>query len=382
MNNFKNTFLFTTLVAVCITIAFFAGYVFHSMQPASDHLPLVYEAYSLLRDHALNPLPANPTIEYGMIRGMVEAYGDPFTMFVEPPQHELQTNSLEGKYGGIGIQLGTDPEGFYVLHPYAESPAQKAGILDGDRLLKVDDLEVTPQTPSDTIASAVRGPVGQTVTLLVGRMPDYTPLEFKIKREEIAIPSVAWHIEPSEPRLGIIEINIIADTTPNEIKRAVDDLQSRGATAFALDLRNNGGGMLDAGINVAKLFLVEGVVIEEQYRDEDIKSYRVEKPGSLADIPLIVLVNENTASAAEIIAGALQVHQRAKLIGAQTYGKNTIQLLFELSDHSSLHVTTAQWWIPGLDTPRPGKGLQPDVPIPSGSNPDPVIQAAIHILFP
>jgi carboxyl-terminal processing protease len=208
------------------------------------------------------------------------------------------------------------------------------------------------------------------------------PIEVSVKREEIALPSVTWHLDAGEPRLGVIEINVIAATTSDEIQKAVKDLQSRGATAYALDLRNNGGGLLDAGIDIARLFLKDGVVMEQQFRGQEVKTYRVEKPGPLADIPLAVLVNGSTASASEIIAGALQAHERARLIGEPTYGKNTIQLVFELRDHSSIHVTAAQWWIPGLDAPRPGKGLQPDVPAKPGGPPDPVIQAAIKALFP
>jgi carboxyl-terminal processing protease len=379
----KNIFLFTILVAIWITVAFFAGYATRALHPSNDELPLLNEAYSLLGDHALNPLPTSPAMEYGMIRGMVQAYGDPHTTFAEPPQAELEMNSLEGKFGGIGVRLGTDPQGYYILYPYPDGPAIEAGIKEGDRLLMVDKLEVTPSTPIDSISAAVRGPVGERVTLKVGRPPDYTPLVITIKREEIALPSVTWHLDAGEPRLGVLEVNIIAETTPNEIQRAVNDLKGRSAMAFALDLRNNGGGLLEEGINIARLFLRDGIIIEEQYRGQDVTSYRVEKVGSLADIPLVVLVNENTASAAEIIAGSIQAHQRGKLIGSQTYGKNTIQMVFELRDHSSLRVTAAHWWIPGLDFPKDGHGLQPDIPIPAdeAGGSDPVIAAAILALF-
>ncbi len=383
MNSFKNTFIFTIVAAICITTAFIAGYLVSSRNPAGPGFPLLNEAYDIIRDHGLKPLPTPPAIEYGMLHGMTDAYGDPFTRFVEPPQNELETDSLKGKFGGIGVRLDNDPQGNYVLYPFQDSPAAKAGIRDGDRLLGVDSLVVVAGTPVDTISAAIRGSVGSTVTVKVGRAPDFSPIEFKIKREEIALPTVTWHLDAGEPRLGVIEVNLIGETTPGEISRAEQDLQTRGATAFALDLRNNGGGLLNQGIDIARLFLPSGVIIEQQYRDQKVESYSIEKPGPLANIPMVVLVNENTASAAEIIAGSIQAHGRAKLIGATTYGKNTIQMVFDLQDGSSLHVTAAHWWIPNLEFPKDGHGLTPDIPVTAGEpgKVDPVILAAVQALF-
>jgi len=383
MNSFKQTFAFTFVAAICIAVAFFAGYLVNAANSSSADLPILHEAYSILREHGLKPMPAAPALEYGMARGMTEAYGDPFTRFVEPPQHELETNSLQGKFGGIGVRVGTDSAGNYVLYPFPDGPALKAGILEGDRLLGVDDLFVTSETPVDTISAAIRGPVGDKVTIKVGRLPDYVPVDIQIKREEIALPTVTWHLDAGQPRLGVIEVNLIGETTPGEIRRAVEDMQGRGAAAYALDLRNNGGGLLKEGINIARLFLRDGVVIEQQYRGEKVESYTVKEAGLFVEIPLVVLINENTASAAEIIAGAIQAHGRGKLIGATTYGKNTIQMVFDLEDGSSLHVTAAQWWIPGLEFPKEGHGLVPDLPVEAGEEgkPDPAIAVAIQELL-
>jgi carboxyl-terminal processing protease len=250
-------------------------------------------------------------------------------------------------------------------------------------LLAVDDLEVTSETPVDTASAAIRGPVGDWVTVTVGRPPDFSLIEIKIKRQEIALPTVTWHLDTGETRLGVIEVNLIGETTPAEILRAVEDLQSRGAKGFALDLRNNGGGLLREGINIARLFLRGGIVIEQQYRGQNVEEYTVDKVGQLAEIPLVVLVNENTASAAEIIAGSIQDHGRARLIGSTTYGKNTIQMIFDLQDGSSLHVTAANWWFPTLEFPKDGHGLTPDLQVmtvESGKS-DPVIATAIQELF-
>jgi carboxyl-terminal processing protease len=158
-------------------------------------------------------------------------------------------------------------------------------------------------------------------------------------------------------------------------------LQTRHAAYFVLDLRNNPGGLLSAGVDIARLFLKDGLIMQQQYKGKDVETFRVDKPGPLDAIPLVVLVNHNSASAAEIIAGALKVNKRASLIGTSTFGKDTIQLVYDLQDGSSLHVTSAHWWIPGLDPPLGGNGLQPDIPISpdlENTTPDPFIQAAIQ----
>ncbi len=384
MNRFKRTYLLTLSAVLGLGIAFIAGFLIRGLVPAYDpQFPLLGQAYSLLKDHAYDPLPTSPALEHGMIKGMLQAYGDPFTSFYEPVQARLQSDSLQGSFGGIGVRLGKDAQGYPVLYPFPDSPAQKAGIKDGDRLLKVDALVITPQTSSDDLQGAVRGKVGTSVAITIGHSPDFKPVEITIVRAEIALPSVTWHLDPTEARMGVVEINIIAASTVDEITNAIKDLQGRGATAFVLDLRDNGGGLLDAGIDIARLFLKDGDIIQQQYRGQDVVTYKVEKPGPFADLPMVVLVNQNTASAAEIISGALQAHKRALLIGSQTYGKNTIQLVYQLSDNSSLHITAAHWWIPNLEFPVDGHGLKPDIPIaPDNTDPDAAIKAAIQALFP
>jgi carboxyl-terminal processing protease len=235
------------------------------------------------------------------------------------------------------------------------------------------------------VQSAIRGPSGQSVRLTIGRPPDYTPQQITIRRAQIPEPSVTWHLEPLDPRLGVIAVNLIASSTHDEIQRAVQDLQARHAAYFVLDLRNNPGGLLSAGVDIARLFLKDGLIMQQQYKGKSVETFRADTPGPLDSIPLVVLVNHNSASAAEIIAGALKVNQRARLIGEPTFGKDTVQLVFDLQDGSSLHVTSAHWWIPGLDPPLGGNGLQPDIPIDSESGnaaPDPYILAAIKAFFP
>jgi carboxyl-terminal processing protease len=379
---FKKSFFMTLLVAAVIAAAFFAGFYTHERLFGNTSHPILDQSYELIKNHGLQPLPEDPLIEYGMIRGMLQAYNEPHTYFVEPVQHELQSDTLGGKFGGIGVTLGRDEANYHIVFPFPGSPAEQAGLQDHDRILAVDGKPITPETSVEDLQAAVRGEVGTKVKLIMGRPPDYQEFEVTIVRTEIAIPSTTWRIEPVEPRLGIIRVSVIAASTPDEITQAIHELQSKGATHFALDLRDNSGGLLTSGVDTARLFLSDGIVIEQQYRDEPVKSFNVEKSGPFFDIPLVILVNENSASASEIIAGALQAQKRALLIGRPTYGKNTIQLVFELKDQSSLHITAAKWWVPGLDTPQPGMGLQPDLLLDQAyGDPDPAILAAIQAFF-
>jgi len=378
----RRTFLPILAAVLLLAAGFAAGYLAQDLLgPGQDDWPLLRQAYRILINNGLKDPPPDPVLEYGMIRGMLEAYNDPYSSFIEPPQHELQTNTLQGSFGGIGAELGRDSENYWVLYPYPDSPAAEAGLVDGERLYQVDDLQVTQETPQDSLEAALRGPVGRSVQLSLGSPPDYVPRTVKIRRKEFPIPSVSWRLDEQEPRLGIVKVNLIASSTPDEIRRAIEDLQSRGASAFVLDLRDNYGGLLNAGVEVARLFLKDGVVMEQQYRGREVDRFQVERAGPFADLPLAVLINGNTASAAEIVAGALQAQGRARLIGSHSFGKDTIQLVFDLQDGSSLHVTAARWWIPGLEGPLEGRGLQPDVPVQAEEGEAQVVQAAISELF-
>jgi carboxyl-terminal processing protease len=385
MDHFRRSFLVTFALGVCITIGFAGGYLAHRLSTdAQTQFPILGEAYDLLSKRGIKPLPASPATEYGMIRGMVQAYGDPYTLFVEPAQHELESDALQGSFGGIGVRLSKDQAGNVIIFPFPESPAINEGIREGDRLLAVDDLQITPDISMDSIQAALRGPVGQIVQVTYSQLVNGEPRIARVRREEIALPSVTWHLDADRPQVGVIEINLIAASTPDEIDKALRDLRVRNAVAIILDLRNNYGGLLSAGVDIARLFLKDGIIMANQYRDEGVEEFYIDEPGPYSEIPLVVLVNENTASAAEIIAGAIKVHSRAKIVGVSTYGKDSIQLVFDLKDGSSLHVTAAHWWIPGLTPPISEGGLQPDVviePSPSSNDPDRQLQAAVKTLL-
>ena len=379
--SYKRLILQIFLVLANIVLAFLAGYMVHGfLNPPELEFPVLAEVYELVQTHAYDPIPENPSLEYGMIRGLLAEFNDPNTRFVEPPQHEIDTDALQGAFGGIGVRFVRDEDNAILLYPFPESPAREAGVQDADRLIQVDDTPVPSEMPENEVTALIRGPEGERVRILVVRGGEQ--LEFNIRRVSIALPSVTWYIAPQESRLGIVEVNIIAASTPDEVQNAFEDLLTQGATKFVVDLRDNGGGLLEPGVEIARLFLNNGIIIEQQYRGEAITKYEANSNGTLSGYPIIILVNHGTASAAEIIAGALQANQRAQLLGAPTFGKDSVQFIFDLQDGSSLHITAARWWVPGVDFPTDQGGLVPDIPLdPNDPGVNPAIEAAIEVLF-
>jgi carboxyl-terminal processing protease len=209
----------------------------------------------------------------------------------------------------------------------------------------------------DDITSLLRGEVGTQVKLEVDRVGQ--KLAFDITRAEISVPSVTWRILSQAPDVGYIRLNIFAQTSKDELIKAIDDLKKQGAKKLIFDLRDNGGGLLDASIEIASQF-IDGKVVSEKRRTGGSRDYTAETSGAARDLPLVVLVNGSTASASEIVAGAIQDHGRGVLVGTKTYGKGSVQNVIPLSDGSSLHVTVAEWLTP-KGRQITGQGLQPEV---------------------
>ena len=323
----------------------------------------------------------------GAIGGMVQTFNDPYTFFVEPQTRELERDQLAGKFGGIGANLEQTDAG-YVLSPLAGQPADQAGVRKGDLLLMVDGHEVTPQLTTDEVVALLRGPVGSSITMVVRRGgSDVTTgaaitatvtataaeqeLTFTFNRAEIQTPSIEWRMLDSAPGtadVGYMHQTIFSERSPAEMRQAIAELRAAGAVRFVWDLRGNPGGLLNSAVEQADMWLDGGAIVVEEKAGGLRKTFEA-TPGELAaNAPLVVLVDHGTASASEIVAGALHDHDRAKMVGQQTYGKGSVQLIHELADQSSLHVTTAQWFTPdGLQIS--GHGLAPDIPVADGDDP-------------
>ena len=366
----------------CLSLSYLAGFGAYRLwegqrQPAEraqtmdtrDRMPVYWEAWDHVEASFYGDLPESKDITYAAIAETLTLLNDPYTIFVEPLPRELERDHMRGTFGGIGVDLWHDAEGSMRLTPYPDSPAAEAGVLEGDRLLAVDDQPITKDTTIDGVRAHLHGEVDTPVTLTLSRAEPgqdspTPPFDVTIIRAVIEVPSVTWRVLDQSPTIGYIHIQGFTDRTDEETVDALQALlEDKQVTSLILDLRNNYGGLLDPAITVASQFLEEGVVMYERGKDAD-ESSRPIKPGGIAlDIPLAVLVNINTASASEIVAGALQDYGRALLIGDQTYGKGSVQLIYDLSDGSSLHVTSAIWLTPNGHRIE-GVGLTPDILVP------------------
>lgn len=367
---------FAIINVLFLSLAFGAGYVVRAATSGGWPLPpardpahgyaLLSEVRALLEAHYIGVMPDDRALEYGAVRGLVASVADPYTVFVEPQAHELASQELAGEYGGIGASVSVNVAGEIVLSPYRDSPAARAGVLEGDVLLAVDNAPLAPETTIETATALIRGLVETQVELTV-RHPKGETETLTVRRERFEIPSTVWRSLPTDSAVGVIAISRFSGRTAAEVGQALDELSALGVTHYILDLRNNGGGILEAAVETAAHFLNGGVVMYESQRAAPEKTYTAPAEGVAAGAPLVVLVNGNTASAAEIVAGALLDRGRAPLVGQTTYGKGSVQLVYDLSDGSSLHVTAYRWYTP-TRRDLEASGLPPTYVIAPGSD--------------
>ncbi|GAB4469518.1 MAG: S41 family peptidase [Anaerolineae bacterium] len=362
---------------------FAAGFLFNDLleqrTTSSISLEMLREADGLLAAHYLRPLPPDEARIHGAVSGLVESLGDPYSYFVEPQTAEVDSTNLAGRFGGIGAEIGVNEQGqFFVAQVYRDNPAFEAGLAEGDLIVAVDGVHVDDGSRDlDGVIALIRGEVGTSVTLSVLR--DSQPLELTMVRAEVLLPSVFWQIAAQNAQIGYLQITRFTDRTPEEVRQALTELTDQGAQAFILDLRNNGGGLLDSSVEVAGEFLDGGVVLYEKRSGGREQGINAPRGGSALDQPLAVLINPGTASASEIVAGALQDRARAILIGQNSYGKGTVQAILPMSDGSSLHITTAEWFTPNQNRLE-GQGLQPDRIVEPAGEYDAELLAAVEYL--
>jgi carboxyl-terminal processing protease len=363
----RSTFL-VILVVLMAGAAFAAGYLARDflagrqVAGAADGFALLDEAWSYVDASYLGDRPDQRLVTYGAIRGALNELGDPYTVFVEPVAREHERDSLRGNYGGIGANLSRNEDGELLLDPIPGNPAEAAGIERGDVLLAVDGREITPEMTVSDIAQLVRGEKGTTVVLTVRHPESSEPVDIAVVRGDILIPSVTYRLLDEAPAIGYIQLSRFSGESGKEIETAITALQAQGAAALILDLRHNGGGLLDAAIEVAGHFLDGGPVMIQKSRTEEERTYDASQGAVAGAMPVIVLIDGETASSSEILAGALQDRGRARLVGSRTFGKGSVQLVYDLSDGSSVHVTSSRWYTPNrheIDE----QGLQPDIPV-------------------
>ena len=280
------------------------------------------------------------------ITGLLDQLGDPHTAFMTPDEYEGLRIQTTGEYGGLGIQIGVRNDWVTVISPLPNTPAERAGLQPGDRIVKVDG-ESTRGWNEDQAVSRLRGPNGSRVTIEIARLGVEEPIPFTITREEIHVQSVRNSFM-LEQGIGYVSLSVFSETSTQEVRTAINNLRRQGMRGLVLDLRSNPGGLLDQSISLSDLFLDRGEQISEvRARDpRDRQEFSARTPDEYPEMPIVVLVNGYSASASEILAGALQDHDRALVLGETTYGKGSVQTLFNLDDGYALKMTTARWYTP------------------------------------
>lgn len=306
-----------------------------------------HQNWWLVRQNALKQRTKNREETYSVIGKMLASLDDPFTRHLQPSQYRNLQVSTSGELTGVGLQIALDDETgvLQVVTPIAGSPAEKAGIKPGDRILKINGVS-TNQFTLDEAAAQMRGPRGSQVILTVaGKQEELR--EVALVRDRIALNPVIAELRssPGTVPVGYIRLNQFNGNAVAEVAHAISSLEKQGADAYILDLRNNPGGLLQAGIEIARFWLAQGTIVYTVNRQGIIGSFEATNVAMTTD-PLVVLVNRGTASASEILAGALQDNQRAQVVGEKTFGKGLIQSLFDLSDGSGLAVTVAKYETP------------------------------------
>lgn len=305
-----------------------------------------WEAWDILHEQYVDQPLDDTSLMRGAISGMLDSLGDPHTSYMDPFQFEQANIPMSGEYEGIGAWV--DPTGKYleIISPMPNSPAEEAGLKPGDKVIAIDGEDMTG-IDGNLVIKEILGPAGTDVVLTIEREGEPEPFDVTVTRRKITVPSVDYRMIEGE-NIAYLQLITFGQDTRSELRDALKDLLGNNPDGLILDLRNNGGGYLQTAVTVASEFIDEGVILYEDYGDDqEMKSYRAQKGGLATDILLVVLVNEGSASASEIVAGAIQDYERGPLVGTTTFGKGSVQNWIELSNNEgAVRVTIARWLTP------------------------------------
>ncbi|MFZ5821024.1 MAG: S41 family peptidase [Chloroflexota bacterium] len=342
-----------------------------------------WEAWTIVHEEYVDQPVDDVVLMQGAIRGMMEALGDEHSSYMDPKTFEDANAGLAGEYEGIGAWVDTTADYLTIISPIPGSPAEKAGLQPGDKIIAIDGQDMTG-IDAELARQRVLGPAGTTVDLTVAREGESEPLEFSVTREKIVMKSAIG--EMLENGVGYVQITTFGDKTTPELRDALEEVMAQNPRGLVIDLRNNGGGYLQTSVEVASEFIGEGVILYEQYGDGRRITYDAIQGGQATEIPLVVLINEGTASASEIVAGAIQDYGRGKLVGVTSYGKGSVQNWIPLSnEQGAVRVTIAKWLTPNERTIHQ-EGLAPDVEVEltdedRRAGNDPQLERAIEVLL-
>jgi carboxyl-terminal processing protease len=365
--------------------AFAAGYVAARPAAASSGKHVFDEAWQIIERQFYYPKPPESERTYAAINAVIATLKDPHTLLLQPVQAEREVRVMRGQVGGVGIVVAQDETTKAIIVGEARRgwPAEQAGVRAGDIIIAVDGVDVTGKELSEA-ANLIRGELDTEVTLTVRRDGAARPLDFKMKRGQINVYGTMLADD-----IAYLSMTIFNETAPADIEKFLKELLPQNPRALILDLRGNGGGFLNESLDIADMFLPKGLIATEKLFNGENKRFTAKDGGLAEQIPMVVLVDGGSASASEIVAGALQDRGRAVLIGQRTYGKGSVQTIHTLSDGSQLRVTSGAWYTPNEKPIQPGEGkpggLAPDVTVPLPDEPtpgvDPVLDAALEYIL-
>lgn len=324
----------------------------------SDRFAPLSEAWELIHRYYVDQPVDDVLLIQGALRGMVDALGDMHSSYQDPEQLEESNMDLRGEYEGIGAYVNTDGEYLTITEPIPGSPAEKAGLLPGDQIIAIDGEDMTGTLPA-VARMKVLGPRGSQVILTIQRENVEEPFDVEIERASIKVPTIEGEI--LEGNIAYIKIRSFSDQTDEDLNTLLKELLSKEPVGLIIDVRNNPGGLLRTAVSITSEFLKDGVVLSEVYADGTRDVHEVTKGGLATEIPLVVLVNEYSASASEVLAGAIQDYERGVLIGKTTFGKGSVQNIIPLSnDQGAVRLTIARWLTP-KERQINEIGLEPDI---------------------
>lgn len=353
--------------------------------PKNVNYDLLWQALDVINNKYIDKPVDQQKVLYGAISGAVAAVGDPYTAFFNPKQFSDFKTELGGSFEGIGAEVGMKDGSVVIVAPIEGSPAQKAGLLAGDILLKINNDDATALTLEEAV-SKIRGPKDTTVDVMIYRPSDKKQHDFKIIRQTIEVKSVKYKVQTiNGKKIEIINLERFGDDTVDLFKQAVADVQKNKVDGIVLDLRDDPGGYLDASVQIASYWVNPGdVVVTEKHSDGTENTYKGLGNNVLAKIPTTILINGGSASASEILTGALHDHNIAKTVGMKSFGKGSVQELINLPENTAVKVTVAKWFTPnGINITK--NGLEPDTKIDRTSdditaNKDPQLDKALELI--
>ena len=361
----------SVFVAIVVLFAFGAGYLaahrfpiaaVSAQTPADlqNDFKVFWQTWNIVRDDFVDKTRVQPVrMVRGAIRGMLASLNDAHTVYIDPEQYKLEQSDLRGRFDGIGAQVTVENNQLTIVRPIEGSPAEKAGLQPGDKIVKIDGEDAGKLTMPEAV-NKIRGPKGTTVVLTVLRAGQPEAIEIPIVRGEIENPSVS--VDEPAPGVARVRIRTFGQKTDEEVAKALQSSVVSNAEGLIVDLRGNPGGLLDATVRITGQFLDGGQILAQEDGNGNRRVWNDDPGGLATKLPLVILINGASASGSEVLAGALRDHGRAKLIGEKTFGKGSVNHIHELTDGGAVYVTFARWRTPNGSLIE-GQGILPDIEV-------------------